>query len=76
MLIIQFSLFHKITMSKKDTIKVDITPSAVEKGLELAKDFLEKLIVPTVEETGLLLKDQIASWRFKNQVKILNKASL
>ena len=74
MLIIQFSLFHKITMSKKDTIKVDITPSAVEKGLELAKDFLEKLIVPTVEETGLLLKDQIASWRFKNQVKILNKA--
>ena len=55
-------------------MKIDITSSLVEKGIDLAKDFLGKLISPAVEETGLLIKDQISSWRFKNQVKILNKA--
>ena len=54
--------------------KLDITSSAVEKGLDLAKDFLDKLIIPSVEETGLLLKDRVTYWRFKNQVKMLNKA--
>ncbi|MEW7281322.1 hypothetical protein ABW636_22255 [Aquimarina sp. 2201CG1-2-11] len=55
-------------------MKLDITSSAVEKGIDLAKDFLGKLISPAVEETGLLMKDKIASWRFENQIKILNKA--
>ena len=55
-------------------MKIDITSSVVEKGIDLAKDFLGKLISPAVEETGLLIKDQISSWRFKNQVKVLNKA--
>jgi len=54
--------------------KIDITSSAVEKGLDIAKDFLDKLIIPTVEETGLLLKDKVTMWRFKNQVKMLNRA--
>ncbi|MCK8142905.1 DUF4393 domain-containing protein [Flavobacterium sp. I-SCBP12n] len=55
-------------------MKVDISSTAVEKGIDLAKDFLDKLISPAIEETGLLIKDQIASWRFKNQIKTLNRA--
>jgi len=55
--------------------KIDITSSAIEKGLEIAKDFIDKLIMPSVEETGLLLKDHITMWRFKTQVKILNRAN-
>jgi hypothetical protein len=54
--------------------KIDITSTAVEKALDIAKGFLDKLIVPAIEETGLLLKDQVTMWKFKNQVKMLNKA--
>ncbi len=54
--------------------KIDITSTAIEKGIDLAKDFLDKLIIPAVEETGLLLKDKVTLWKFKNQVRILNKA--
>lgn len=54
--------------------KIDITSSAVEKGLDIAKDFLDKLIIPTIEETGLLLRDKVTMWRFNNQIKMLNKA--
>jgi hypothetical protein len=43
--------FYLKTMSDK---KIDITSTAIEKGLDIAKDFLDKLIIPTVEETGLL----------------------
>lgn len=56
------------------TKKIDITSTAVEKGIDLAKDFLDKLIIPTVEETGLLLRDKVTMWRFNNQVKMLIKA--
>jgi hypothetical protein len=54
--------------------KIDITSSALEKGLEIAKEFLGKLIIPAIEETGLLLKDKVTLWKFKNQVNMLNKA--
>jgi hypothetical protein len=54
--------------------KIDITSTAIEKGIDLAKDFLDKLIMPSVEETGLLLRDKVTLWRFRNQVKILNKS--
>jgi hypothetical protein len=53
--------------------KFDIKSSTIEKGLEIAKSFVDKLIMPSVEETGLLMKDHITLWRFKNQVKMLNK---
>jgi len=56
--------------------KLDITSTALEKGIDLAKDFLNKLIIPTVEEAGLLIKEQVTFWKFKNQVKILNKAKV
>ena len=51
---------------------VNIKSSTIEKGLELAKDFLGKLILPTVEEVGLLAADNVKIWRFKNQVRLLN----
>lgn len=58
----------------KREIKFDITSSAIESSLDLAKGFVEKLVNPSVEELGLLIKDRISFWRFSNQVKILNKA--
>lgn len=54
--------------------KLNITSTALEKGIDLAKDFLDKLVMPAVEETGLLIKDKVTFWKFKNQVKVLNKA--
>ena len=57
-----------------ETKKIDITSTALEKGIDTAKNFLDKLIMPAIEETGLLLKDQVTIWKFKNQVKMLNKA--
>lgn len=56
------------------TNKIDITSTVIEKGIDLAKDFLNKLIIPTVEETGLLIREKITMWRFNNQVKMLIKA--
>src|SRR5688500_4034060 len=58
-------------MSDKD---INIKSSTIEKGLELAKEFLGKLISPIIEEVGLLISDNIKFLRFKNQVKILLKA--
>jgi len=54
--------------------KINITSTVAEKGLEIATQFLNKLITPAIEEVGLLVKDKITIWRFSNQVKMLNKA--
>jgi len=54
--------------------KIDVSSTAVEKGIDIAKGFVDKLVLPSIEELGLLVKDQISYWRFSNQVKILNKA--
>lgn len=53
---------------------MEIKSSTIEKGLELAKEFLGKLVSPTVEEIGLLIADNVKFLRFKNQVRILLKA--
>jgi Abortive infection alpha len=39
-----------------------------------AKSFLDKLIGPPLEEVGGLMADQVKFFRFKQQVKIINKA--
>lgn len=54
--------------------KIDITSTAIEKGIELVKSFVEKLVGASFEETGLLIADNIKLIRFKNQLKILTKA--
>lgn len=53
---------------------VNIKSTTIEKGIELIKDFAEKLIGPTFEEVGLLISDNIKYYRFKNQISILTKA--
>ena len=56
------------------TNKIDISSTMLEKSIDIAKQFLDKLVSPAVEEVGLLLRDTVAMWKFKNQVRILNKA--
>lgn len=46
----------------------------IEESISLAKGFLQNLINPPIEELGLLVTDNIRFWRFKNQVRILEKS--
>ncbi|CAM4387975.1 Abi-alpha family protein [Flavobacterium terrigena] len=55
-------------------MNIDITSTAVEKGIDLVKGFVEKLVGSTLEETGLLMSDKIRLFRLKNQIKMLSKA--
>jgi hypothetical protein len=52
----------------------NIKSSTIEKGLDLVKDFLDKLISPSVGEFGQLIADNVKFLRGKNQVRILQKA--
>ncbi|RDK84655.1 Abi-alpha family protein [Marinirhabdus gelatinilytica] len=52
--------------------QLNLKSSTLEKGLDLAKEFLNKLMGPSVEEVGLLVSDNIRVWRFKNQIRLLN----
>lgn len=52
---------------------LNIKSTTLEKGLDLAKDFLGKLVSPTVEELGLLISDNVKHIRLKNQIKNLEK---
>lgn len=53
---------------------MDINISPLDKVADAAKDFLQKVITPPLEELGLLAADRIKLWRFKNQVNVLAKA--
>lgn len=52
--------------------------TAVEKGIEeaakAAKDYLDKLVAPGLEQTGGIIADTVAYWRFKNKVNLVLKA--
>lgn len=61
-------------MTNEKNINIDISSTALEGGVEVAKNFVDKLVMPPIEELGLLMRDKISYWRFCNQVKILNKA--
>lgn len=56
--------------------ELNIKSSTIEKGLDLTKDFLGKLITPTIEEAGLLIKDQMTMLRFRSQVRMLEKTRI
>src|SRR6218665_338494 len=61
-------------MNENENKRIDITSTAIEKTVDLAKSFIEKLLGASFEETGLLIADNIKLIRFKNQIKILTKA--
>lgn len=52
---------------------IDIKSTTIEKGLDLAKSFLSKLLGQSVEEMGLLFADKVRIYRLKNQVRNLEK---
>jgi len=54
-------------------IDINIKSSTVEKSLDIAKEFLQKLIGPSIEELGLLYSDNVKMWRLKNQITNLGK---
>lgn len=51
----------------------NLKSSTLEKGLELAKDLLDKIAAPAAEELGLLISDNIKHRRLKNQINNLVK---
>lgn len=55
-------------------MKIDISSSAIEKGLDLISSFIEKLAGSSIEEAGLLLADKVKLRRLNNQIKIFSKA--
>lgn len=55
-------------------LTVNVSSALVEKGIDAATGFLDKLIGPSVAEVGLLIKDHISSWRFNNEIRMLVKA--
>lgn len=54
--------------------KLDISSTAIEKGLDMVKGFVEKLAGGAIEEAGLLYADKVRLRRLRNQIKILEKA--
>ncbi|SHG66576.1 protein of unknown function [Flavobacterium fluvii] len=54
--------------------KIDISSTAIEKGIDLVGGFLEKLAGSPLEEAGLLLADKLRTRRLKNQIKIFSEA--
>jgi len=53
-------------------MEINIKP--LEIVADTVKEFLQKVITPTLEETGLLFADKVKYWRFKNQINVLIKA--
>jgi Abortive infection alpha len=48
--------------------------TSIEEVTKTSRAFLEKVAGPAAEELGLLLQDKVRLYRFKNQVKMLDKA--
>lgn len=47
---------------------------AMELAARVASDFLEKTLAAPLSEFGLLVKDEVKFWRWKNQVKLVVRA--
>ncbi|MEL6770612.1 MAG: hypothetical protein AAFP18_06070, partial [Bacteroidota bacterium] len=62
------------SLSEPVNNKIDVTSTAVEKTIEAARDFVDKLIMPATEELGLLVQESVSLWRFKNQIRVLTEA--
>ena len=54
--------------------QLNIKSSTIEKGLELAQNFLGKIISsPAMKEVGMVVFDQVRSFRYKRQIDTLVK---
>jgi hypothetical protein len=53
--------------------EINLKSSTIEKSLDLAKDFLQTLIGPSVGELGQFFADKVKVWRLKNQINTLEK---
>jgi hypothetical protein len=60
------------------TTPSSLMSSAIEKGIEeaakAAKDYMDKLVAPGLEQGGGIIGDTVAYWRFKNKVNLVLKA--
>ncbi|MGE6353987.1 hypothetical protein ACQKCJ_08920 [Flavobacterium sp. NPDC079362] len=54
--------------------KIDITSTAIEKGIDLIGGFIEKLVGSSLEEAGLYLSEKVKIRRLNNQIKIFSDA--
>ncbi|MEO8238676.1 MAG: hypothetical protein ABI576_11250 [Flavobacterium sp.] len=45
--------------------KIDLTSTALEKGIDLISGFIEKIAGSSLEEAGLLLADKLRTRRLK-----------
>lgn len=52
---------------------MNIRSSTIEKGLDIAKDFLQSVMKPSLDEVGELFADKVKLWRVKNQVRNIGK---
>ena len=48
--------------------------TTITKSFEGVEGFLKLVCAPALEEVGLLIRDQVRSWRLNNIFSILNKA--
>lgn len=53
--------------------EMDIKSSTADKALDIAKDFIDKLISPSAEALGILIATPFRMWVLDNQVKNLNR---
>lgn len=53
--------------------ELNIKSSTIEKGLDLAKDFLQSVMKPSLDEVGELFADKVKLWRVKNQIRNIEK---
>ncbi len=53
--------------------EINIKSDTIEKGLDLAKEFLQSILKPSLDEVGELFADRVKLWRVKNQVKNIEK---
>jgi aspartate carbamoyltransferase catalytic subunit len=62
----------KQKIHRNRVVEVNIKP--LDTITETAKEFVQKVITPPLEEVGLMFADKVKLWRFKNQVNIVAKA--
>ncbi len=53
---------------------MSVDDKAIEEAAQAARHYLDQILLEPLSELGLLLKDKISFWRFKNQINTVLKA--